>query len=159
MSTDRVVAPHLDDTPISTSNIPPREQRTKLLQALLDMDPDISFEDPLENDMILNMGPSHPATHGVLRIVLRLDGESIINAMPELGYLHRGYEKIAENETYHEFITHTDRLDYLQPVHNNVGYILAVEKLLGIEAPPRAQYIRTMCRSLRAFRRISWALV
>ncbi len=148
MSTERVVAPDLYDTPISTSNIPPREQRTKLLQALLDMDQDISFEDPLENDMILNMGPSHPATHGVLRIVLRLDGESIISAMPELGYLHRGYEKIAENETYHEFITHTDRLDYLQPVHNNVGYILAVEKLLGIEAPPRAQYIRTMLSEL-----------
>ena len=98
--------------------------------------------------MMLNSGPSPPATHGVLRILLRLDGETIVSAMPELGYLHRGYEKIAENETYHEFITHTDRLDYLQPVHNNVGYILAVEKLLGIEAPPRAQYIRTLLAEL-----------
>jgi len=136
------------DVPVLTGQLPPKEKRTKLLQALLDMDPDISFDDPLENDMILNMGPSHPATHGVLRILLRLDGETIVNAMPELGYLHRGYEKIAENETYHEFITHTDRLDYLQPVHNNIGFILAVEKLLGIEAPPRAQYIRTMLGEL-----------
>ncbi|MBE0643959.1 MAG: NADH dehydrogenase (quinone) subunit D [Bacteroidetes bacterium] len=136
------------DAPILTDQLPPKEKRTKLLQALLDMDPDLSFDDPLENDMILNMGPSHPATHGVLRILLRLDGETIVSAMPELGYLHRGYEKIAENETYHEFITHTDRLDYLQPVHNNVGYILAVEKLLGIEAPPRAQYIRTLLAEL-----------
>ncbi len=136
------------NAPVMTASLPPKEKRTKLLQALLDMDPDISFDDPLENDMILNMGPSHPATHGVLRILLRLDGETIVSAMPELGYLHRGYEKIAENETYHEFITHTDRLDYLQPVHNNVGYILAVEKLLGIEAPPRAQYIRTLLAEL-----------
>ncbi len=136
------------NAPVMTASLPPKEKRTKLLQALLDMDPDISFDDPLENDMILNMGPSHPATHGVLRILLRLDGETIVSAMPELGYLHRGYEKIAENETYHEFITHTDRLDYLQPVHNNVGYILAVEKLLGLEAPPRAQYIRTLLAEL-----------
>lgn len=136
------------DSPVVTEQLPPKEKRSKLLQALLDMDPELSFDDPLENDMVLNMGPSHPATHGVLRILLRLDGETIVSAMPELGYLHRGYEKIAENESYHEFITHTDRLDYLQPVHNNVGYILAVEKLLGIEAPPRAQYIRTLLAEL-----------
>jgi NADH-quinone oxidoreductase subunit D len=136
------------DTPVLPDNMPPKEKRTKLLQALLDMDPDLTFDDPLENDMVLNMGPSHPATHGVLRILLRLDGETIVSAMPELGYLHRGYEKIAENESYHEFITHTDRLDYLQPVHNNIGYILAVEKLLGIEAPPRAQYVRTLLAEL-----------
>jgi NADH-quinone oxidoreductase subunit D len=136
------------DAPIVAGQLPPKEKRTKLLQALLDMDPDLSFDDPLENDMVLNMGPSHPATHGVLRILLRLDGETIVSAMPELGYLHRGYEKIAENESYHEFITHTDRLDYLQPMHNNVGFILAVEKLLGVEAPPRAQYIRTLVSEL-----------
>jgi NADH-quinone oxidoreductase subunit D len=136
------------DAPVLTTQLPQKEKRSRILQALLDMDPDLSFDDPLENDMILNMGPSHPATHGVLRILLRLDGETIVNAMPELGYLHRGYEKIAENETYHEFITHTDRLDYLQPVHNNVGFVLAVEKLLGIEAPPRAQYFRTLLAEL-----------
>ena len=145
---DKNPATDLYDAPVHTGHLPPKEKRSKLLQALLDMDPDLSFDDPLENDMVLNMGPSHPATHGVLRILLRLDGETIVSAMPELGYLHRGYEKIAENETYHEFITHTDRLDYLQPVHNNVGYILAVEKLLGIEAPPRAQYIRTLLAEL-----------
>ncbi len=148
MSEHTKTADDFFDTPLPTTNLPPKEQRSQLLQALLDMDPDISFDDPLENDMVLNMGPSHPATHGVLRILLRLDGETIVSAMPELGYLHRGYEKIAENETYHEFITHTDRLDYLQPLHNNVAYILAVEKLLGIEAPVRAQYIRTMLSEL-----------
>jgi NADH-quinone oxidoreductase subunit D len=136
------------DSPVSTTHLPPESERPKFLKALLDQDPDITFEDAIENDMILNMGPSHPATHGVLRILLRLDGETVVAAVPELGYLHRGYEKIAENETYHEFITHTDRLDYLQPLHNNVGYILAVEKLLGIEAPPRAQYIRTIVSEL-----------
>ncbi len=92
--------------------------------------------------MVLNMGPSHPATHGVLRIVLELDGEIITRAMPEVGYLHRGDEKIAENLTYTQFIPYTDRLDYLAPLANNVAYALAVEKLLGIDdqLPPRCQY-------------------
>jgi NADH-quinone oxidoreductase subunit D len=98
----------------------------------------------LENDMILNMGPQHPATHGVLRVVLRLDGETIINAVPELGYLHRGYEKLAENLNYQEFIPFTDRLDYLAPMSNNTAIALAIENALGIEAPPRAQWIRTL---------------
>src|SRR5438552_10217507 len=80
--------------------------------------------------MVLNMGPSHPATHGVLRIVLELDGEIITRAMPEIGYLHRGDEKIAENMTYTQFIPYTDRLDYLAPLANNVAYVLAVEQLL-----------------------------
>jgi NADH-quinone oxidoreductase subunit D len=100
--------------------------------------------------MVLNMGPSHPATHGVLRIVLELDGETITKARPEVGYLHRGDEKIAENMTYTQFIPYTDRLDYLSPLANNVAYALAVEKLLGIEKslPPRCQYIRTICCEL-----------
>jgi NADH-quinone oxidoreductase subunit D len=134
--------------PVRTQDLTQAKKRPEILQALLDQDPDLTFDDALENDMILNMGPSHPATHGVLRLLIRLDGETVVNAVPEVGYLHRGYEKIAENESYHEFITHTDRLDYLQPMHNNVGYILAVEKLLGIEAPPRAQYIRTLISEL-----------
>ena len=94
--------------------------------------------------MVLNMGPSHPATHGVLRIVLELDGEIITRADPDVGYLHRGDEKIAENMTYTQFIPYTDRLDYLAPLANNVAYALAVEKLLGIhdKLPPRCQYIR-----------------
>ncbi|MGA3283517.1 MAG: NADH dehydrogenase (quinone) subunit D [Verrucomicrobiota bacterium] len=100
--------------------------------------------------MVLNMGPSHPATHGVLRIVLELDGEIITKADPDIGYLHRGDEKIAENMTYTQFIPYTDRLDYLAPLANNVAYALAVEKLLGIEKdlPPRCQYIRVMCAEL-----------
>lgn len=100
--------------------------------------------------MVLNMGPSHPATHGVLRIVLELDGEIITKAMPDIGYLHRGDEKIAENMTYTQFIPYTDRLDYLAPLANNVAYVLAVEKLLGIDRqlPPRCQYIRVICTEL-----------
>lgn len=100
--------------------------------------------------MVLNMGPSHPSTHGVLRIVLELDGETITRAMPDVGYLHRGDEKIAENMTYGQFIPYTDRLDYLAPLANNVAYALAVEKLLGIDKqlPPRCQYIRVICCEL-----------
>ncbi len=100
--------------------------------------------------MVLNMGPSHPATHGVLRIVLELDGEIITKAVPEVGYLHRGDEKIAENMTYTQFIPYTDRLDYLAPLANNVAYALAVEKLLGIdkELTPRCQFIRVICVEL-----------
>ena len=120
----------------------------KILQALLNSDSDISVEDSLENEMILNMGPQHPATHGVLRLLLRLDGETIIACVPELGYLHRGYEKLAENMSYYEFIPHTDRLDYLSPMANNVAWAMAVEKLAGIEVPPRAQYIRMMISEL-----------
>jgi NADH-quinone oxidoreductase subunit D len=123
-------------------------RKSKILQALEDQNTSVSFEDPLENDMILNMGPQHPATHGVLRLLLRLDGETVIGCVPEIGYLHRGYEKLAENCTYHEFIPHTDRLDYLSPMSNNTAYAIAVEKLLDIEAPVRAQYIRVMISEL-----------
>jgi NADH-quinone oxidoreductase subunit D len=100
--------------------------------------------------MVLNMGPSHPATHGVLRIVLEMDGEIITKAIPDVGYLHRGDEKIAENMTYTQFIPYTDRLDYLAPLANNVAYALAVEKLMGIDQqlPPRCQFIRVICCEL-----------
>jgi NADH-quinone oxidoreductase subunit D len=126
-------------------SIQPKE---RILKALEDQDTTVTFDDPLEHDMVLNMGPQHPATHGVLRLLVRLDGETIVAAVPDLGYLHRGYEKIAENSTFHEFIPHTDRLDYLSPLANNVAYVLAVEKLAGIEAPVRAQYIRVLCCEL-----------
>ena len=89
--------------------------------------------DVLGEKLILNMGPSHPATHGVLRIVLELDGELIMKATPDIGYLHRGDEKIAENMQYNQFVPYTDRLDYLAPLANNVAYALAVEKLMGWE--------------------------
>lgn len=119
----------------------------KLLKKLLE-DQDITIEDALENEMVINMGPQHPATHGVLRLVLRLDGETVMGIVPEVGYLHRGYEKMAEEMSYIEFIPHTDRLDYTATMCNNVAYVLAVEKLLGIEAPKRAQYIRMMVAEL-----------
>jgi NADH-quinone oxidoreductase subunit D len=108
------------------------------------------LQDVQGEKMVLNMGPSHPATHGVLRIVLELDGEIITKADPDVGYLHRGDEKIAENMTYTQFIPYTDRLDYLAPLANNVAYALAVEKLHGIEKdlPPRCQYIRVICAEL-----------
>ena len=125
-----------------------KEIHPKIIQALLDTETDITIDDALENEMVLNMGPQHPATHGVLRLVLRLDGETVIACVPDLGYLHRGYEKLAENMSYYEFIPHTDRLDYISPMANNVGWVLAVEKLAGIEAPPRAQYIRMMVAEL-----------
>ena len=124
------------------------EIHPKILQALLDARNDYTLEDALENEMVLNMGPQHPATHGVLRLLLRLDGERIIGCVPDLGYLHRGYEKMAENMTYYEYIPHTDRLDYLSPMANNVAWVLAVEKLAGIEAPKRAQYIRMLVAEL-----------
>jgi NADH-quinone oxidoreductase subunit D len=106
--------------------------------------------------MVLNMGPQHPSTHGVLRILLELDGETVVNAMPDMGYLHTGIEKSCEAKTYSQAITLTDRIDYLSPLGNNLVYCLAVEKLLGIEVPKRAQYIRVMMVELQ---RISSHLV
>lgn len=114
-------------------------------------------DDPLGTRMVINMGPQHPATHGVLRLVLEVDGERIIKAVPDVGYLHRGIEKIAENKTYQEFMPYTDRMDYLAPYSNNVAYCLAVEKLVGIEAPPRAQYLRTLaCEMARISAHLVW---
>lgn len=126
----------------------PEVKRTKILEALETEDLKLEYNDVLDNEMVLNMGPQHPATHGVLRLLLSLDGETVKKCVPELGYLHRGYEKLAENSTYHEFIPHTDRLDYLQPMHNNVAYAMAVEKLIGIEVPERGLYIRTIIAEL-----------
>ncbi|HPA19225.1 MAG TPA: NADH dehydrogenase (quinone) subunit D [Verrucomicrobiae bacterium] len=100
---------------------------------------------PEAERLVLNVGPSHPTTHGVLRLVLELDGETIVRAEPDIGYLHRGDEKIAENMTYNQFVPYTDRLDYIAPLANNVAYALAVEKLLGWELPPRGQAIRVIC--------------
>jgi NADH-quinone oxidoreductase subunit D len=98
--------------------------------------------------LVLNMGPSHPATHGVLRLVLELDGEIITKANPDVGFLHRGDEKIAENMHYNQFVPYTDRLDYLAPLANNVAYALAVEKLMGWEVPERGKAIRVICCEL-----------
>jgi NADH-quinone oxidoreductase subunit D len=108
-----------------------------------------AMQDELGSEkMLLNMGPQHPSTHGVFRMVLELDGEEIVNCWPDIGYLHRGDEKIAENMTYTQFIPYTDRLDYLAPLANNVAYACAVEKLCGITVPERCQYIRVICAEL-----------
>ena len=90
--------------------------------------------------LTLNMGPQHPSTHGVLRLILELDGETIVHATADIGYLHTGIEKSCEDKTYHQALTLTDRIDYLCPLTNNLCYVLAVEKLLGLEPPPRAQW-------------------
>jgi NADH-quinone oxidoreductase subunit D len=98
--------------------------------------------------MSLSMGPSHPSTHGVLRLQMELDGETVIKADPVVGYLHRGDEKIAENMTYNQFVPYTDRLDYLAPLANNVAYALAIERLADLEVPPRCQAIRVIVAEL-----------
>ena len=107
--------------------------------------------------MVLNMGPQHPSTHGVLRILLELDGETVVKAVPDIGYLHTGIEKSCEDKTYSQAITLTDRMDYLNPLGNNLVYCLAVEKLLGLEVPKRAQYIRVMmCELQRISSHLVW---
>jgi len=113
------------------------------LEAVEEMTTDVVGE-----KLVLNMGPSHPATHGVLRLVLELDGEIITKADPDVGFLHRGDEKIAENMHYNQFVPYTDRLDYLAPLANNVAYALAVEKLMGWEVPARGRAIRVICCEL-----------
>ncbi|MEI8342136.1 MAG: NADH dehydrogenase (quinone) subunit D [Verrucomicrobiota bacterium] len=126
--------------PQITHEIESPDTAARAAQSLEEMGGDL-----LGEKLILNMGPSHPATHGVLRLVLELDGEVITKATPEIGYLHRGDEKIAENMQYNQFIPYTDRLDYLAPLANNVAYALAVEKLMGWELPPRGKAIRVIC--------------
>ena len=108
-----------------------------------------NFEQELDTEkMTLNMGPSHPSTHGVLRLKLEMDGEVVTKCDPDIGYLHRGDEKIAENMTYNQFLPYTDRLDYLAPLANNVAYAIAVEKLADLKVPPRCQAIRVLVSEL-----------
>lgn len=104
----------------------------------------------LTETMTVNMGPQHPSTHGVLQLILELDGEIVTKAIPHIGFLHRGTEKLSEHRTYHQVIPLTDRLDYLAPMHNNLGYVLAVEKLFGItdQIPERAKVVRVMLAEL-----------
>ena len=109
--------------------------------------PETTFLDA--NELVINMGPQHPATHGVLRVKLKLDGERVIGSECVIGYLHRGVEKIGENRTYAQFAPYTDRMDYVAAVTNGMGYCEAVEKLLGVELPPRAQYTRVILAELQ----------
>ncbi len=114
-------------------------------------------DDPLENEMVLNIGPQHPATHGVLRCAVKLDGEIIEKCVLDIGYLHRGIEKLAESKSYQEFMPYTDRMDYLAPYSTNVAWCLTVEKLAGIEVPERAQWVRTMmCELARISAHLLW---
>ena len=108
---------------------------------------EVTFLD--SNELVINMGPQHPATHGVLRVKLRLDGERVLGTECIIGYLHRGVEKIAENRTYAQFAPYVDRMDYCAAVTNGMGYVEAVEKLLGVEIPPRAQYTRMILAELQ----------
>ncbi|MCH7779444.1 MAG: NADH dehydrogenase (quinone) subunit D [Acidobacteria bacterium] len=112
------------------------------------MDHTIQRSEENPDIVTINMGPSHPATHGVLRLVLKLEGEKVLECVPHLGYLHRGMEKIAENLTYLQFIPYTDRMDYLAPLAANVGFVLAIEKLLDIDVPDRCNAVRVICCEL-----------
>jgi len=105
---------------------------------------DLAHDEPQEYLWTMNFGPQHPATHTTLRLVLKLDGERVVDAMPDLGYLHCGFEKLGEHLNYNQYVTVTDRMNYVSPMANNVAWHLAVEKLMGIEVPPRCQYLRVI---------------
>src|SRR3954463_2752998 len=115
------------------------------------------LDSPLDSQMTLSMGPQHPSTHGVLRLDLRLDGELIVKAIPDIGYLHTGMEKLFEFKKYQQGIVITDRMDYLNPLGNNLAYVMTVEKLLQIEIPERAQVIRVLtCELQRIASHLVW---
>src|SRR6202522_3146218 len=106
------------------------------------------LEPAQDRTMILNMGPQHPSTHGVLRVLLEIDGETVVRIMPDIGFLHTGIEKTCEAKFYQQVVPLTDRIDYLCPMTNNLCYVLAVEKLLGLQIPPKAQWMRVMMNEL-----------
>ena len=115
------------------------------------------IDQPLESEMTLSLGPQHPSTHGVLRLDLRLDGELVVKAIPDIGYLHTGMEKLFEYKKYQQGIVITDRMDYLNPLGNNLVYVMAAEKLLDLEIPERAQTIRVlMCELQRIASHMVW---
>lgn len=115
------------------------------------------LDQPLESQMTISMGPQHPSTHGVLRLELTLDGEMVVNTIPDIGYLHTGMEKLFEYKKYQQGIVITDRMDYLNPLGNNLVYVMAAEKLLGIEIPERAQVIRVLfCELQRIASHMVW---
>jgi len=136
--------PRLDEASIDVIESEFSEEQKSVFRA----EPDVPSSQRKE-ELLLNMGPQHPSTHGVLRVVLMLDGERVVKATPDLGYLHRGVEKLCEGLTYMQIIPHTDRLDYVCAMANNYAYVRAVEKLLEIEAPIRAEYIRTIVAEMQ----------
>lgn len=128
---------------VSTSNLPTEQYEV--------------IDQPLDTQMTISMGPQHPSTHGVLRLELVLDGESVVKATPDIGYLHTGMEKLFEYKKYQQGIVITDRMDYLNPLGNNLAYVMAAEKLLGIEIPERAQTIRVLfCELQRIASHLVW---
>ena len=112
------------------------------------LNPTPVLEPGQDRTMILNMGPQHPSTHGVLRVLLEIDGETVVRIMPDIGFLHTGIEKTCEAKFYQQVVPLTDRIDYLCPMTNNLCYVLAVEKLLGLEIPPKAQWMRVLLNEL-----------
>src|SRR6202041_144230 len=116
--------------------------------AMAHLTPTLVLEPGQDRTMILNMGPQHPSTHGVLRVLLEIDGETVVRIMPDIGFLHTGIEKTCEAKFYQQVVPLTDRIDYLCPMTNNLCYVLAVEKLLGLEIPPKAQWLRVLLNEL-----------
>jgi hypothetical protein len=132
---------------------PPDSEKTPVMPYAADFQIDQLIQPRAEEGsrdrtMILNMGPQHPSTHGVLRLVLEIDGETVLRVVPDIGFLHTGIEKTCEAKFYQQVVPLTDRIDYLCPMTNNLCYCLAVEKLLGLELPPRAQYLRVLLNEL-----------
>ena len=136
--------PKFDETPLDVTESEITEEQKNAFR----VEPGLPSSERKE-ELLLNMGPQHPSTHGVLRVVLMLDGERVVKATPDLGYLHRGVEKLAEGLTYMQMIPHTDRLDYVCAMSNNYAYVRAVEKLLEITVPIRAEYIRTIVAEMQ----------
>ncbi len=130
---------------MSTTDLPQVQVDPRALQHLAAAQVNVELD---TGDMVLNLGPQHPATHGTLRLVVRLDGERVLTADPIIGYMHRGYEKLTEFRTYPQITTLINRIDWLSSFANEVPFIAAAEQLMGIEAPPRAQYIRTILTEL-----------